>query len=310
MSVGLYIDTAIGVDPAGADAWMAQGAVLRGLSVGAPPDQFNPAGQDWGVTAYNPHGLTANNFEPFRQMLRAAMRYAGAVRLDHVLGLMRLYVIPHGLPAGQGAYLRLPFAGMLGVVAEESRRHRCIVIGEDLGTVPENFRASLSAWGVWRYLVVMFERHGDGSFRRPDEYPEHAIATFNTHDLATFAGWMSSHDLKMKHGISVDPGETENDRHNSRVTLCNALTAATGRQQITFAEVASFLAATPTRLVSVAIEDALGVHDQINVPGTVTEHPNWRRRWPILLEALSSDQRMLRIADTFSRAGRSAKPMS
>jgi 4-alpha-glucanotransferase len=308
MSVGLYIDTAIGVDPAGADAWMAQGAMLRGLSVGAPPDQFNPAGQDWGLTAYNPHGLIANNFEPFRQMLRAAMRYAGAVRLDHVLGLMRLYVIPDGLSAGQGAYLRLPFAGMLSVVAEESRRYRCVVIGEDLGTVPENFRAALCAWGVWRYLVVMFERNGDGSFRRPDEYPEHAIATFNTHDLATFAGWMNSHDLKIKQAINVDAGETEDDRHSSRVTLCQALTAVTGRLQISFAEVAAFLAATPTRFVSVAIEDVLGVHDQINVPGTVTEHPNWRRRWPILLEELSSDQRMLEIADAFSRAGRSAKP--
>jgi 4-alpha-glucanotransferase len=308
MAIGLYIDTAIGVDPAGADAWMAQGTALRGLSVGAPPDQFNPAGQDWGLTAYNPHGLIADGFESFRQMLRAAMRYAGAVRLDHVLGLMRLFVIPHGLSAGQGAYLRLPFADMLAVVAEESRRSRCIVIGEDLGTVPEDFRATLSAWGVWRYLVVMFERHGDGSFRRPQEYPELAIATFNTHDLATFAGWMSSHDLKMKQAIDVDSGETEDDRHNSRVTLCNALTAATRQHHITFVEVAAFLAATPTRLVSVAIEDVLGVEDQVNVPGTVTEHPNWRRRWPIVMEDLQSDQRMLEIAEAFSRAGRSAKP--
>jgi 4-alpha-glucanotransferase len=310
LPVGLYIDTAIGVDPAGADAWMAQGAVLRGLSVGAPPDQFNPAGQNWGLTAYNPHGLIANNLEPFRQMLRAAMRYAGAVRLDHVLGLMRLYVIPYGLPAGQGTYLRLPLANMLAVVAEESRRCGCIVIGEDLGTVPDNFRDTLSVWGVWRYLVVLFERHGDGSFRRPDEYPEQAIATFNTHDLATFVGWMSSHDLKVKRAINVDPGETEDDRHNSRVTLCKALTAATGHLQISFEQVAAFLAATPTRLVSVAIEDVLGMHDQVNVPGTVTEHPNWQRRWPILLEELASDQRMLRIAGTFSRAGRSAKAAS
>ena len=310
LPVGLYIDTAIGVDPAGADAWMGQGIVLRGLSVGAPPDQFNPAGQNWGVTAYDPHGLVATGFEPFRQMLRAAMRYAGAVRLDHVLGLMRLYVIPHGLPGGQGAYLRLPFADMLAVVAEESRRCRCIVIGEDLGTVPENFRALLSSWGIWRYLVVMFEQDGDGSFRRPDQYPEHAIATFNTHDLATFAGWMSSHDLKLKRDINVDPGETEDERHNSRVTLCRALTAATGKLQISFAEVAAFLGATPTHLVSVAIEDVLGVRDQVNVPGTVNEHPNWRRRWPIVLEELSSDQRMLEIAATFSRAGRSAKPVS
>jgi 4-alpha-glucanotransferase len=310
LSIGLYLDTAIGVDAAGADAWMAQGIVLRGLSVGAPPDQFNPAGQDWGLTAYNPHGLVANRFEPFRQMLRAAMRHAGAVRIDHVLGLMRLFVIPHGLGASRGAYLRLPFAEMLAVVAEESRRWHCITIGEDLGTVPEGFRGTLSAWGVWSYLVVLFERHGDGSFRRPEEYPEHAIATLNTHDLPTFAGWMSSHDLRTKHAIDVDPGETEHERHQSRVTFCAALAAATGHRDITFEAVAAFLAATPTRLVSVAVEDVLGLKDQVNVPGTVHEHPNWRRRWPVLLEELASDQRLARIAVTFSRAGRGSPPAS
>src|SRR6185312_1979748 len=128
LPIGLYLDTAIGVDASGADAWMDQGIVLRGLSIGAPPDQFNPAGQDWGLTAYNPHGLIATGFEPFRQMLRTAMRHAGAVRIDHVLGLMRLFVIPHGMSAAHGAYLRMPFAEMLAVVAEESRHWHCIVI--------------------------------------------------------------------------------------------------------------------------------------------------------------------------------------
>jgi 4-alpha-glucanotransferase len=310
LSIGLYLDTAVGVDAAGADAWMAQGIVLRGLSVGAPPDQFNPAGQDWSLTAFNPHGLAASRFEPFRQMLRSAMHYAGAVRIDHVLGLMRLFVIPHGLSASQGAYLRLPFAEMLAVVAEESRRWNCIVIGEDLGTVPENFRATLSAWGVWSYLVVLFERNGDGSFRRSEEYPEGAVATLNTHDLPTFAGWMSSHDLRTKRAIGVDPGETEGERHHSRVTFCAALAAATGHHNITFEAVAAFLAATPARLVSVAVEDVLGLEDQVNVPGTVGEHPNWRRRWPLLLEELASDQRLTRIAATFSRAGRGSTPAS
>jgi 4-alpha-glucanotransferase len=310
LSIGLYLDTAIGVDAAGADAWMAQGDVLRGVSVGAPPDQYNPAGQDWGLTAYNPHGLVTNRFEPFRQMLRAAMRYAGAVRIDHVLGLMRLFVIPHGFGASRGAYLRLPFAEMLAVVAEESRRWKCITIGEDLGTVPEGFRATLSDWGVWSYLVLLFERNGDGSFRRPDEYPENAIATLNTHDLPTFAGWMSSHDLKTKHAINVDPGETEDERHHSRVTFCAAVVAETGHREVTFEAVAAFLAATPTRLVSIAIEDVLGLEDQLNVPGTVSEHPNWRRRWPVLLEDLASDQRLARIAGMFSRSGRGSSPAS
>jgi 4-alpha-glucanotransferase len=310
MPIGLYLDTAVGVDPGGADAWMDQDVVLRGLSVGAPPDQFNPAGQEWGITAYNPHGLFARNFEPFRQMLRAAMRHAGAVRIDHVLGLMRLFVVPHGFGAAKGAYLRLPFADMMAVVAEESRRWNCITIGEDLGTVPEGFRETLAAWGVWSYLVVMFERNSDGSYRHPTEYPERAIATFNTHDLPTFAGWMSSHDLRTKHAIDVDPGETEHDRHHSRVTLCNALTAVTGNHQIGFGDIVTFLAKTPTRFVSIAIEDVLGVCDQTNVPGTVTEHPNWRRRWPVLLEEIASDQRLRDIAATLSRAGRGSSAKS
>jgi 4-alpha-glucanotransferase len=289
---------------------MEQDNVLRGLSVGAPPDQFNPAGQDWGLTAYNPHGLVASDFAPFRQMLRAAMRYAGAVRIDHVLGLMRLYVIPHGLPASAGAYLRLPFAGMLAAVAEESRRFRCVTIGEDLGTVPENFRTTVAAWGLWSYLVMLFERNWDGSFRAPSEYPANAIATFNTHDLPTFAGWMTGHDLTTKRAIGVDPGEHDDERRGTREALQAAIRGANGSHDCTFEDVVAFLAATPTRLVSIAVEDVFGMTDQVNVPGTVAEHPNWRRRWPVALEELASDQRLRGIAATLSRAGRRSTPES
>jgi 4-alpha-glucanotransferase len=302
MSIGLYLDTAVGVDLGGADAWMAQGAILQGLSIGAPPDQFNPAGQDWGITAYNPHGLAESGYQPFREMLSAAMRHAGAVRLDHVLGLMRLFVIPRGLSAEQGVYLRSQFAAMLEVVREESLRWKCIVVGEDLGTVPENFRETLASWGLWSYLVTLFEREHDGSFRRPENYPERAIATFNTHDLATFNGWMSAHDLKIKQAIGIDPGETVAERDASRARLVEAVG---GRgNEIQFTDVVSFLAAAPTKLVSIAIEDVLGVVDQINMPGTVTEHPNWRRRLPVPLEEFSADQRLRRVAATLARAGR------
>jgi 4-alpha-glucanotransferase len=309
LSIGLYLDTAIGVDGGGADAWMGQDAFLRGLSIGAPPDPFNPAGQDWGLTTYNPHGLAAGGLEPFRQMLRAAMRYAGAIRLDHVLGLMRLFVIPHGLGAGQGVYLRCHFAEMLEVVREESLRWNCIVIGEDLGTVPENFRATLSAWGLWSYLVMMFERQHDGSFRRPEHYPERAIATFNTHDLATFTGWMRGHDLRAKRAIGIDPGETDMEREASRTRLRAAI-GAVGEAFVDFADVVAFLAATPTRLVSIALEDVLGAVDQVNIPGTVDRHPNWRRRAPVPLEELGADQRLRRAAAILARAGRGSAPAS
>jgi 4-alpha-glucanotransferase len=306
LAIGLYLDTAVGVDPGGADAWMDQRAMLRGLSVGAPPDRYNPAGQDWGLTAYNPHGLIASAFEPFRRMLRAAMRYAGAVRIDHVLGLMRLFVIPHGLGATSGAYVRMPFAAMLAVVAEESRSWDCIVIGEDLGTVPENFRQALWSWGVWSYLVMLFERHGDGAFRRPNEYPELAVATFNTHDLPTFAGWASGADLGVKRRIGLDPGENDNERSRSRDALFSAVEAATG-QQGDIDDVAAFLAATPTRLASVAIEDVFGMVEQMNIPGTIEQYPNWRRRWPVAIEDLDHEERLRRIAAIFAEAGRGSK---
>lgn len=304
MPVGLYLDTAIGVDGCGADAWMAQRAMLQDLSIGAPPDQYNPAGQGWGLTAYNPHGLIASKFEPFRRMLRAAMRYAGAIRIDHVLGLMRLFVIARGLGAADGVYLRCPFFSMLKVVSEESRRFRCVVIGEDLGTVPEGFRSTLASWGLWSYLVMLFERNRDGSFRPPSGYPDMAIATLNTHDLPTFGGWISGHDLHQKRSIGVDPGESDDERHRSR----EALKAATGGDGLE--GVVRFLAQTPTRLVSVSIEDILDVRDQINMPGTVTQYPNWRQRWPLALEALLSDPRFQRVAAVLEECGRAARNAS
>ena len=299
MRVGLYLDTAIGVTGDGADAWIAQSTMLQGLSVGAPPDVYNPAGQNWGLTAYNPHGLIAEDMAPFRQMLRAAMRHAGAIRLDHVLGLMRLFVIPHGRGARDGVYLRYPLAAMLAVVAEESRRWRCIVIGEDLGTVPEGFRETMARWGLWSYLVMLFERNSDGSFRRPETYPAMAIATVNTHDLATFSGWLKGRDLRLKHGLSIDPGESAEER---RCTI-EALRAAVG-SDCSFAAVVGFLAAAPARLLSIAIEDVLEVDDQVNIPGTVDQYPNWRRRWPVSLEQLATDARFQRIAAVLVRAER------
>jgi 4-alpha-glucanotransferase len=299
LSVGLYIDLAVGVDASGADAWIAQDAMLHGLSVGAPPDEYNTAGQDWGLTAFDPHGLVRREFEPLRHMLRANVRHAGAIRIDHVLGLMRLYVIPHGSPAKDGAYLRFPFTEMLRVTAEESRAHRCLVIGEDLGTVPENFRDIMYAWGLWSYLVMLFEREWGGAFKPPDRYREKALATFGTHDLPTFAGWMAGSDLAIKRAIGVDPGETDDDRERSRAALQNAL-----GPRPSFLQVVAFLAATPTRLVSIAIEDILGMTDQVNVPGTMLQYPNWRRRLPTAVEALKDDQTLREISDVFRRAGR------
>jgi 4-alpha-glucanotransferase len=306
LPIGLYLDVAVGVQPDGFDAWSDQSSVMSGLGVGAPPDLYNTAGQNWGLAAFNPVALELKQFQPFRQMLQASMRNAGAIRLDHVLGLKRLFLIPDGMQPGQGVYVRFPFEALLAVVAQESMRHRCIVIGEDLGTVPEDFRDTLSDWGVWSYQVMLFERAPDGSFLPPDSYRENAVVTFSTHDLATFAGWKSGHDLAVKRALDMDPGETDEQRAAAQRELRSALSAH-GRAGLDFPAVARFLAQTPARLLVVAIEDVLGVRDQANVPATIDEHPNWRRRLPVHLEDLNLQAGLIAIADVMASAARNIR---
>ncbi len=223
LPIGLYIDVAVGVDAGGADAWSAQSAILSPLSIGAPPDLLNTVGQNWGLAGFNPVELAAQKFAPFRTMLAASMRYAGAIRLDHVLGLKRLFVIPHGVDPRRGAYLRFPFEALLAVIAQESVRHKTIVIGEDLGTVPEGFRETTGDWGLWSYMVMLFERAADGGFIAPEHYRGNALVAFNTHDLPTFRGWSSGHDLRVKRAIGLDPGETDAERARAQALMRDAL---------------------------------------------------------------------------------------
>jgi 4-alpha-glucanotransferase len=305
MPIGLYIDVAVGIDPHGADAWAQQDAVLAGVSVGAPPDEFNTAGQDWGLAPINPGTIAHNDFATMRQLMAAAMRHAGAIRLDHVMGLKRIFMIPHGMTPGEGAYVRYPFEQVLGVVAEESLRARCIVIGEDLGTVPEGFRETMSHYGLWSYRVMLFERDQQGRFRPQESYPVEAVATFNTHDLPTYRGWLTGHDLRVKRSIGVDPGETDDSRHWAQQKLREALQhRAPNYAPDDFAAVASYLGAAPSLLVCVAIEDILGVLDQINIPGTVTQHPNWRRKLPVALEDMEGIEELRRVSEAFAGTGR------
>ncbi len=295
MPVGLYLDVAVGVKADGFDAWNEQTAIARQLSVGAPPDQLNTAGQDWGLAGYNASGLQLRAFAPFRDMLRASMRYAGAIRLDHVLGLNRLYVVPHGYAPHQGVYIQMPFEAMLAVVALESVAHRCIVIGEDLGTVPDGFRDRLADWAIWSYRVMMFERSDAGDFYPADHYPANALVTFSTHDLPTFCGWRSAHDIGVKHALGIDPGETGEARRDALARLRDAV--GDDRPDVTFDRVLAFLSRTPSRLLGVSIEDLLDVTEQANVPGTVDEHPNWRRRLPHLIETWDDHIDLKRLRD-------------
>jgi 4-alpha-glucanotransferase len=287
MKVGLYLDVAVGVQSDGFDAWKEQSAISRHLSVGAPPDALNTAGQNWGLAGFNAAGLEIQSFEPYREMLRASMRHAGAIRLDHVLGLKRLYLVPHGFAADNGVYVQMPFEALLAATAQESVAHRCVVIGEDLGTVPEGFREQMAEWGIWSYQVMMFERDDHGSFRGVDHYASNALVTFNTHDLSTYAGWRCFSDLALKRSLGIDPGESDEARWHALAMLTDLLRHHAVDGHDLYA-VAGFLARTKSRLLAISLEDLLGVIDQPNIPGTVDEHPNWRRRLPLAIDEIAS----------------------
>jgi 4-alpha-glucanotransferase len=287
MKVGLYLDVAVGVQSDGFDAWNEQSAISRHLGVGAPPDPLNLAGQNWGLAGFNAAGLEIQSFDPYREMLRASMRHAGAIRLDHVLGLKRLYLVPHGFAANNGVYVQMPFEALLAATAQESMKHRCVVIGEDLGTVPEGFREKMAEWGIWSYQVMMFERDDDGSFRDIDRYAPNALVTFNTHDLSTYAGWRSFSDLKLKRSLGIDPGESDEARWHALTRLSDMLRHHAIDRHDLYA-VAGFLARTRSRLLAISLEDLLGVIDQPNIPGTVNEHPNWRLRLPLAIEQIAA----------------------
>ena len=287
MKVGLYLDVAVGVQSDGFDAWNEQEAISRQLAVGAPPDALNTAGQDWGLAGFNAAGLERHAFEPFRDMLRASMRYAGAIRLDHVLGLKRLYLVPRGFRPDSGAYVQMPFEALLAATALESAAHACVVIGEDLGTVPEGFREQMNGWGIWSYQVMMFGRDDAGRFCGIEHYLPNALVTFNTHDLCTYAGWRSFGDLKLKRSLGIDPGESDEARWHA-LGMLDELLRSYGIERNDFASVASFLARTRSRLLAIQLEDLLGVIDQPNIPGTINEHPNWRRRIPVAIDQIAS----------------------
>ena len=287
MKVGLYLDVAVGVQSDGFDAWIEQVAISRHLAVGAPPDPLNTAGQNWGLAGFNAAGLEVQSFEPFRDMLRASMRHAGAIRLDHVLGLKRLYLVPHGFAARNGVYVQMPFEALLAVTAQESVAHRCVVIGEDLGTVPEGFREQMARWGIWSYLVMMFERDDRGSFRGVDHYAPNALVTFNTHDLSTYSGWRCFSDLALKRSLGIDPGESDDARWHALAMLTDVLRHHAIESDDLYA-VVKFLAQTKSRLLAISLEDLLGVIDQPNIPGTVDEHPNWRRRLPLAIDEMAA----------------------
>jgi len=321
LGIGLYQDLAVGFDPDGADAWAMQDVLVPGWSIGAPPDSYNLNGQDWGLLPPDPGRLRNLAYRPFVEMLRANMRHAGALRIDHVLGLKRLFWVPHGTRPSAGAYIRYPFDDLLGLVALESVRNRCLVVGEDLGTVPKGFRKALNERGIFSYEVLYFAR-GRGGFRTPRQWPKDALGAVSTHDLPPLAGYWSGADIDLRDSLSLFPDKALVARDRAdRKAMRQELAVALRREglpvkgaEVPVEAVHRFLARSASRLVMAQIEDMIGQVEPVNVPGTLDQHPNWRRKLARPLEQIFDDPDILRRLSVLheerpaSRAGAALAP--
>jgi len=318
LSLGLYRDLAVSVDPNGAEAWADQELIAPGASIGAPPDTFNRAGQNWGLAPCNPLILRRQGYGPFIASLRANMRHAGILRIDHVMSLNRLYWIPSGMKASAGAYVSYPFEDLLRLVALESHRHACAVIGEDLGTVPVGFREAMRSAAVLSYRVLIFERGQDRSFVPPTAYPPLAAASAATHDIATLKGFWLGRDIDWRRRLKLYPDADaadaeERERSRDRRLLLDALVGErllaperAGRflsdsgDPVYSTElgdaILTYLARSRARLMLVQLEDVVAEGEQANLPGTIDAHPNWRRRISCSLEEFVSGADLPRIA--------------
>lgn len=289
MPVGLIGDLAVGCDGGGSQCWSAPDDMLIGLSIGAPPDLLNSLGQAWGLAAFSPRALVASGFRSFIAMLRASMAHVGGVRIDHVMGLLRLWMVPDGADPKDGAYLAYPFEDLIRLVALESQRHRTIVTGEDLGTVPDGFRETLARRQILGMQVLWFEREGP-RFKTAGEYLPTAMAVTGTHDLPTVAGWWRGRDIDWRAplgllGEGIDEpaarAEREADRHALWSTIGDGTPPPAATEPDAAVDAAlGFIGRTTAPLVIIPLEDVLGESEQPNLPGTVDDHPNWRRRQP------------------------------
>jgi 4-alpha-glucanotransferase len=305
--LGVVNDLAIGFAPNGFDAWSFQDELADGMSVGAPPDPLGPHGQDWGLPAFVPDRLAADGYGPFAQTIRAGMAHAAGLRIDHVMGLFRLFWIPEGAEPAQGTYVRYPADDLLGVLALESHRAAALVVGEDLGTVEAGVRERLAAEGVLSYRLAWFE-HDDGRRRRAADYPRLALAATTTHDLPTVAGFFTGSDLEhlCDIGVATPGGQEQADQQAQRASLCRLLEdeglLAPGERSVEaiLAALYGFLARTPAVLVAATLEDAVEAPDRPNVPGTIDQRPNWSLPLPVPLDDLAADPRVRRLAAILS----------
>ena len=324
LSIGLYRDLAVGADPNGAEAWADQELVAPGASIGAPPDALSRGGQNWGLVPVNPVVLRRQGFAPFIASLRANMRHAGILRIDHVMSLNRLYWIPSGMETKAGAYVNYPFKELIRLVALESRRQACAIVGEDLGTVPEGFRHTMRSANILSYRIFVFERKEDGTFVPPTQYPALAAASVATHDIATLKGFWLGTDIIWRRRLGLYPDRHAQEaeaaaRHRDRSLLLDALVREgligpaqirellpEGSEPVYTTELAdailAYLGRSRARLLLVQIEDVLSEVEQANLPGTTDDHPNWRRRLSRSVDEIDFGVELRRVAALIEEA--------
>jgi 4-alpha-glucanotransferase len=322
MAIGLYRDVAVGAAHDSAETWGDQALFAHTVSVGAPPDMLNRQGQTWGLPPWKPRRLAAGGYAAFSRLLAANMQGAGALRIDHVMALTRLFWIPAGMQGADGGYVRNDFETLLAIVALESERNQCMVIGEDLGSVPDGLRARLREAGLLSYRVLIYERHwqGDGSFCHPHEYPAQSLATVATHDMPTIAEFWRGGDIARRAALGLYPDERQRDEDTARrAGECAGILRLLGDIGLSPADPAdagsviesmhAAIARTAAMLAVVQLDDLLGETEPVNIPGTWREYANWQRKLGTPLEAIFNDARWARLAAIMRASGR-ASPVS
>ncbi|MFD7864973.1 4-alpha-glucanotransferase [Streptomyces sp. NPDC059783] len=323
MAVGIVHDLAVGVHPGGADTWAQQDVFALGMSVGAPPDAFNAHGQDWGLPPWNPSALAARGYAPFRGLLRGLLTHAGALRIDHVMGLFRLWWVPEGRPPTEGTYVSQDGEAMLAVLVLEAHRAGTVVLGEDLGTVEPGVREALARRGVLGTSVLWFERDWSGTGRplAPEDWREDCLATATTHDLPSTAARLTGDHVTLRHrlGLLTRPLEQERTEDGADtaewlalLTRLGLLPEGTDDEEAAVRAVHRFLLRTPARMTGVWLPDTVGDRRPQNLPGTWDQYPNWRlpvadaEGRPVTLEELAASPRLHRLMDAL--APRTAPP--
>lgn len=325
MLLGLYRDLAVGVSEASTEIWGNPDLYCRDASVGAPPDPLGPAGQNWGLPPMYPYQLYKQGYQPVIDLLRANMQHAGALRIDHVMALLRLWWVPKTAEnAGGGAYVYYPIMDLLGILALESQRNQAVIIGEDLGTVPDGIRELLAQYNVYSYRVFFFETAADGGYISPIHYPVQAMATLTTHDLPTLIGFWHCEDLRLgkELGLYKDEAQLQGlyaQRHANKQRILDSLhghhslpgdysrsAENLGMDQTLNYAMQRHLAATSSQLLCLQLEDALQMTQPVNIPGTSNEYPNWRRKLSEPIEQWSQNQHIRQLFTDISRQRKAA----